>query len=305
MQFAAVQRSIARGWQYVWAQRGWHGAAAGVVASVVLLQLILVTLSGVRIVERSVVERGIVRVDLLESAPDQRVQELYAALRASPGIRDAVYVPRERAFEDERHRDAALAAFLERYEIDNPFPNAFEVTVAERVGYETVRAIVQEDRWRDVIDPSSLEDVIDQEIAVADVMAALAAAHAGVLLLVLLAASVAAILSIHVLHSIAVDRAPSAVMEYRSGASNTLLLMPAMTAGIMILWGALLLGSFLAACVTVAITLLPQSAVVGAFLTQSFLAALLPLVPLALCVEMVGMVLLAWCVGRIGTMFRF
>lgn len=302
-QFVAVRRSVARGWRFL---RGSNTGAdiLGVAAAFVSLQLLLVALSGVGTVGAAVLERGAVHVDIVADASDQRVQELYAALVRLPAAGEVTYVPRERVLESERERDADLAAFLERYAIDNPFPDTFEVTLKDRTGYDAVRELARNEAWQDVIDPSSLAGVSAQEAAVGELLEAVGAARMGVLLLAVLAAIVAAFLARNLLARLAALRRPDAHAEFLAGATPGVLAAPAIAAGILALLGALAASSVAAAFLTAAVALFPRSAVVGAFLTQSLFASMLPLAPLVLCAEAAAIGVLAWVVGRAGAAFR-
>lgn len=276
----------------------------GVTAAFIVVQLLLVALSGVRSVESAVLSRGALRVDVVAGVGDQRVQELYATLRALPSVRAVTYVPREQVLARERARDAALASFLEQYGIDNPFADTFEILPEDRGGYDAVRALVRDDRWTDVIDASSLAGISAQEAAVVELLEAIGIVRMGTVLLIILTAVVAGFLAFNLLVRLAALRRPDAQAELFAGASSGILAMPAIVAGMLGLLGALAVASFLAAFLTVVLALFPQSALVGAFLTQSFFATLLPLVPLALGAEVISLGVLAWIVGRAGVAFR-
>ena len=106
--FVAVRRSVARGWGFLRGSSGWRLGAAGVAASLLTVQLLLVAYAGLGSMRDAVLAHGAVQLDILPGTLDQRVQELNVELQNMPSVREVRYVPREQVFADERSRDASL-----------------------------------------------------------------------------------------------------------------------------------------------------------------------------------------------------
>lgn len=121
-----------------------------------LVQLFLVLLVSVQAGVSLLHARSDVRLQIDADATEESIQEFYVAVRALPEIVDVRYVNREQAYEQEKVRDPGLVAFLEKYGLENPFPNTFAVTLASLDGYGQLASLVALPQWAGVVEPSSL-----------------------------------------------------------------------------------------------------------------------------------------------------
>ncbi len=302
--FIAFRRSVARGWGFLVHAGGWKLDAFGVALALLLVQLLLIALSGVRTVALTALERGAVHLDVVDGTSDQKVQELYAALNAMPSVRDVRYVTREQVFVEESARDPSLVDFLARYGMENPFSDALVVTPTDAGSYADLRAFAQLEQYRDVIDTAALSDIGTQQTSTAELLEAVDTARTGVELLVLLAIIVTGVLAFNLLVRLAAARRPHAKAEKLAGATAGILAFPAVTAGVIALLGALAASFMFSAIVIVTLALLPLSAAVAAWVGEAFLIGLLPSVPAVILAEGVALVGLSWVVGRAGSSFR-
>ncbi len=302
--FVAIRRSPGRGWQFLRRDATWRLDMVGVAASLLLLQLLLLTLVGTRVAGGYVLDQGAVHIDVQAGVSEQRVQELYAELRAVPVVRDVTYVPREQVFAEEKERDASLADFMERYGIENPFSDTFVVTLQNQSGYEVLRSIVQAETWQDVIDASSLSDISAQDAGTGELIAIVEAVHSGAILIAILAAAVSLILSLTMLLRIARVRENEVRAEQLAGASPGLTADPTATAGMIALLGALVVATASAYGVIVSFAHFSQSAAMEGFLTKEFLIELMPFLAFCLLIEGVAILAMSLIVARSASAFR-
>jgi len=122
---------------------------------------------------------------MLPGAGAADVQELYAAIQGQPDVARVEYVPKQKAYDEERQRDTAMADFIDRFGLANPFPDAFRIQPRSAAGYEEVLRLVSGERWRGVIDPLSLSRSTAQEGVTVELLRFLSVAHAAALLLLL------------------------------------------------------------------------------------------------------------------------
>src|SRR3989344_906073 len=109
----SVRRGIDRGLNLFWRERKWGTTFTMLLCIMVLLQLLIIcllSLEGVRALLRS--QSGI-HLEVIKTAQDQDIQELNGALKALPYVDGVSYIPREKAYENEKMRDRALIESLE------------------------------------------------------------------------------------------------------------------------------------------------------------------------------------------------
>lgn len=295
----AVRRSIARAWGFLKQASGWRLGALGVVASLLTVQILFVTLVGVRTTHDAILSHGAVHLDVMPGTLDQRVQQLLVDLRAIQSVQDVRYVPREQAFLEEQSRDASLSEFLEQYGLANPFPDAFVVVPANADAYADLRTFVEASDSG--IDAVALSDIAAREASVGQLLAAADTARMGVRLLLFLTAIGAGILSFNLLVHLAVQRRPNVVVESLAGAPQAVLSAPVVMAGILVLLGSLLVATLLTAVAVAVLVAMPSSATIGGWLLRSVLTEWSATLPMVLSFEAAIMVLMAWIVGRGGS----
>jgi cell division protein FtsX len=157
------QRSVRRGVLAAWRNDRKSRTLLLLAGVLTLLQLLTATLVGAQAVHGMLLARSALYLEVLPTADDQDIQELYAALRMLPFVRRVEFVPSEKAFERERERTPDLVAFLERYDVNNPFPDSFSVTLASLSDYDSFAAFISQETWADAVDPSFLSSVTGQE----------------------------------------------------------------------------------------------------------------------------------------------
>lgn len=294
---AAMQRGIGRGWRHLLHTKGWRMNAAGVAASFLLLQLLLIALPCMWHLSQTVLERSAVRVDIVAGTSDQNVQELYAALQRIPAASSVTLMPKEQVLLEEQERDPSLAEFLASTGIENPFSDTFVVQLQDSDGYEDLRAFVQDAQWQDVIDPITLSDITAQEAAASNMLEAVEIAHVGTAFLAIVAVIVALILSAS--FTIGLGRACAAVRRIArlGGASAEVEAMPVFAAAATALLGAVVVASILAAACVAVLPLLSGSDALSSFLSQAVLGAV-PVLIVFLFLEVVVLSGTAWVVAR-------
>lgn len=164
---APTSTLIRNGWSQAVASlkhgRGWSGTLAAFSVTLLLLQCLLLFAFSVRGINQILLERAGLHLEVLSSARDQEIQEFYAVLKDHPSVLHVDYVPKEKAYEQEKLADPELVSFLEQYKLANPFPDSFLVTLRSADDYAALIATVQQEKYRTVLDPSFLTSVSDQE----------------------------------------------------------------------------------------------------------------------------------------------
>lgn len=122
-----------------------------------------VSLQAASAFRRSLAEQARVVVELQPSAGDSDVQEFYAGVQAVTGVAGAELVSKEQALTRQREAYPDLAAFLDRYQLQNPFADAFVIRLRSAGGFAALRTFVEEDRWAALLDRSTPAALAEQQ----------------------------------------------------------------------------------------------------------------------------------------------
>lgn len=109
-------------------------------------------------------------LDVLASAQDQDIQELYATLQSLPSVQYVDFIPKEKAYEQQKISNPDIAAFFDEYKLGNPLPDSFVVALRNADDYPGFIAQMQGEEYRKVLEPSSLAMVSGQEGDLRDVL---------------------------------------------------------------------------------------------------------------------------------------
>jgi len=283
--------------------KGWGTTCAAFVALFVLLQCLLLFAFSVRGINRLLLERAGLHLEVLPSARDQDIQELYGSLQALPSVEHVEYVPKEKAYEQERLSDPELVAFLEQYKLSNPFPDSFIVTLSGIDQYASFLTFIQQEKYRAILDPSFLTAVSNQQrdlhgiLQLTSAFQAIAFAFAGLAAVVLFM-----MMAEYVSRSLAA-RGGEFFLQDVLGAPRLSLSSVLASEMVILTLVALLLATLLTAAAVVLLPLLVSSmgsddvfiqlqTAVAPFLTFAL--------PLTIVAEITALPLLAWVTASVG-----
>lgn len=158
-----VRRGLLRGILTLRREGQWAtalGALFGVLLLVQILGLLLLGLQGMQTILR---HRTDLRLELRDTASDRSIQEFYSALTAEPFVEQALLVTKEKAYEKMRTTEPDLIAFLEEFHLENPFADTIAVTLKNLDDYRTFAGFVENERWQEIVNPTFLTEVTNQE----------------------------------------------------------------------------------------------------------------------------------------------
>ncbi|PIQ76836.1 hypothetical protein COU78_00860 [Candidatus Peregrinibacteria bacterium CG10_big_fil_rev_8_21_14_0_10_49_24] len=184
-------RGIRRGITTLLREREWGTSLGALFGVFVLVQLLLVILVGAQGVQLLLKERTDLRLEVRQRAPAQDVQEFFSFLQQQEYVQDAAFITKEQAYERARVHDPELIAFVEEFGMGNPFPDTVSVTLRSLDDYPVFRSFIEQPEWKNVMNPSFLSEVTDQEKQVYEL---LRFTHAGKALTAIILAVVGAIL---------------------------------------------------------------------------------------------------------------
>lgn len=303
----SLRRGLRRGVQQITRERGWAATLLLLAGIMTLTQLFLVFLLGVNGTGRLLTARAGIQLEVLPTARESDIQELYADLRAQPMVRDVAFVTGQEAYERQKARDPDLIAFLEEYKLDNPFPDTFSVTLRSLDDYEEFAALVQNDSWRSVVNPSFLSSATSSEREVRSLLQVTEGLRTLSVVLIVVSVIVLFFVVFEWVSRNAARREQELLLEHLLGAPALAVLLPfASEMAILLIAGTLIGTAVVAAFLTLLPVFMPAFALEAPFrmLQAELLPLLLAVFPLLLLAEIVAMPLLALAGTALGVRRR-
>lgn len=165
-----IRRGFKRGLLLLQREPTWGTTLTLLSVALVLVQLLMVMLLSVYGVNRLLSSQAALRLEAIASASDQDIQTFFAAVHANKDVESVSFVTKEQAYEEQRRRDPELAAFLDQYHLDNPFPDTFVITLTSLDSYDSFRTFIEQDQWQSVVNSSFLSNVNTQERQIRDLL---------------------------------------------------------------------------------------------------------------------------------------
>ncbi len=297
-----VKRGCLRGLKNVVREDGWAGSVGSLFGVLLLGQVLLLLVFSAHVGVQFLREQTDLRLEILDSASDDRIQDLVQNVRALPYVEDVVYVTREQAYQRQQERDPQLIAFLEKFGITNPFPETLGVRLKSIADYGRFIVFLQQPVFAQTVDPKFLSQTTDQEQRLHQLVQVISSARVFLSLVVALFLVVLLFIIIELVRRRAMLRRDEIFVEQLVGAPPLFTILP-FAVEITLLLGVALVFSmiFAAACIAVAPMVVPALAAGGAFAAwgQGIVAALLQWLPLTLLGEFLLIPLLA----VVGTLF--
>lgn len=227
-----AQRNIWRGVANVW--RDTHRALTltTLIGSCLLIQLLVIFSLVAFGTQAAFSARANVRLEFTEAATSQEMVEFRAELDSLDSVSEAVYIPKEKAYEQMRLYDPELIETVEGLSLGNPFPNSVSVTPLSLSAYQDIRQLIDEDPWQSLLDPAALTHVIQVEQSVADLQTMVSSISALITLFVeltigILLCTITTILALRFRR-----RGPQISMQYLLGAHASNIALPLISEGL-------------------------------------------------------------------------
>lgn len=272
-------------------------------AFMVLTQLFIVCLLGVQSAGRLLTARAGIQLEVLPGATEQQIQSLYGVLKAHPSVRSVVYIPKEKAYERQKARDPELVSFLEEYNLENPFPDSFAVTLTSLDSFDTFVAAVQKPEWKNVISASFLSSASNGERDIRSLLEVTGGLHALSIFFIVIAFALLFFVILEWVSRATVNRGHELLLEHLLGAPPAAVVLPFATEMTLLLLAGAVLGTLIVGALIVLLpVIMPALAFEAAF--RQFQTELRPMLltflPLFLLLEVLVMPALAYAGTVIG-----
>ncbi|MCA9370534.1 MAG: permease-like cell division protein FtsX [Candidatus Peregrinibacteria bacterium] len=294
-----IKRGIERGFSTLIREKQWLtalGALIGVFILVQMLALVLVGLEGMQMMLRN---RTDLRLEIQAGASDSDMQEFYSTLGQQSFVRNTVYITKEKAYEQTRQRDPDLIAFLEEFHIQNPFNDTIGVSLNTLDDYTLFASFVQQERWNQIINPSFLSEITDQEKQVYALMSVTRAGRSMTMAILMIAGTALIFITTELIRRRSLGRADEVMVERLVGASPLGIALPFITEASILLFISMLISAVLMIILIMLMpTFIPALQANGALgsLTTEIQPILLAVAPTVVIAEIVA----APCIATIG-----
>jgi cell division protein FtsX len=299
----SLRRGLRRSTQQIFRERTWGATLLLLTGIMVLVQIFLVFLLSVNGTGKLLVARSGIQVEVLPTARDQDIQELYAELNAHPAVQEVVYITGEEAYQTQRARDPELISFLEEYNLENPFPDTFSVTLKSLDSYDEFAAEVQSDQWRNVIDPSFLSSGSTKQQQIRTLLEVTGGLRTLSVVFIIVAIIALFFVILEWVSRTAARRNQELLLEHLLGASSLAVVMPFVCEMAILLIGATIIATALCGAFLALLPIfMPAFALEASFrmLQSEMMPLLLYVFPWLLLIELIAIPVLSFAGTVIG-----
>ncbi len=171
-------------------------------------------------------EQTDIRLEVLSGASEQQIVDLTVQLKSQQFIEDVTFITKEQAYERQKTRDPELIEFLDRFQIQNPFPDTIGVRLRHLEDYASLVAFLRQPVFASIVDPNFLSQTTDQEQQIERLMAATIAARSFLLVAIAVIAIVLLFVLIELVRRRAVLKSEEIFVQQLVGATPLAILLP-------------------------------------------------------------------------------
>ncbi|OIO54730.1 hypothetical protein AUJ46_02365 [Candidatus Peregrinibacteria bacterium CG1_02_54_53] len=291
-----LRRSLRRALSTLWREGEWRMSFGSLLGICTLFQFLLLGLLAAAAVQSLLLSHSDLKLEIRAGAPRGEVQQLLSAILELPYVERGIFITREQALAQIKTQDPSLAAFFEKFQVDNPFPDTIGVTLKSLGNYPTFSAFLSDARWQQLVDPALLSTITHQEERVHELLRVASGGQNLAVILLLLACAILLFTIIEFTRRSALSRSEEVRVELLVGADGFTITLPFIWEAAILLWGSIAVSAvLLTAFLFILPTLVPALSSGGA-LSPLFTAAT-PIVavtlPLTIALEMLCAPLLA------------
>lgn len=158
-----MKRGIGRGIRSAMREEGWGASVASLFGVLFLGQVLVLLVYGVHGGLTLLREQTDIRLEIVDGASQTQVQDLVQNIRTQEYVEDIVYITKQEAYERQKKREPQLIAFLQKFGIENPYPETLGVRLKSLDDYPTFLSFLQQPSFAKVVNPTFLSQTTDQE----------------------------------------------------------------------------------------------------------------------------------------------
>lgn len=296
MHLTVLRLSFRRALVNLWREGGWRTSFGSLLGICMLFQFLLLGMLAAAAMQSLLLTNSDLKLEIRSASSRGEVQQFLSTVLELPYVERAVYITREQALARIKTQDPSLAAFFEKFQVDNPFPDTISVMLTSLADYPAFSAFLSDARWQAIVDPSLLSTITHQEERVHELLRVANGGRNLAAILLLLACGVLLSTVIELTRRNALNRSKEVQVERLMGADFSLLVLPFIWEAALLLWGSIVVSSLVLWLFLLILPTLVPALSSGGVLASLFTAArpiLASGLPLALALEMLFAPLLA------------
>lgn len=299
MHSPVLRRSLRRALLTLWREGEWRASFGSLLGICTLFQFLLLGLLGAGAVESLLLLHSDVKLEIRPEANRGEVQQFFSNLQQLPYVERAVYITREQALARIKVEDPTLAAFFEKFGVDNPFPDTIGVTLRSLSDYPVFSTFLLDPRWQQIVDPALLSNITHQEERVHELLRVANGGRNLAAILLLLACGILLSTIVEFTRRNALGRSEEVLVERLVGSDGFALALPFIWEAAILLWGSILVSAaVLMVFLVILPTLVPALSAGGAL--AALAVAAVPIFSVALPTALILELLCAPLLAGIG-----
>ncbi|MFA6259524.1 MAG: permease-like cell division protein FtsX [Candidatus Peribacteraceae bacterium] len=219
-------RSVQRGAVNFAREKGWFAALGALCGVLVLAQLLVLLIFGMQATKTVLESRVDLRLELLEQADNQDVQVFLSTLGQQPFVSSISYITKEQAYAQMQAHDPTLIAFIEEFDLTNPFPETVAIVLRSIADYRTLSEFLAEPQWGNIVDPTFLSETTNQEAYLYELLDLTATGYTMAFVFLLITGGIILFVTVELVRSRVMQRADEILIEHLSGAFPMAILIP-------------------------------------------------------------------------------
>jgi len=297
-----IRRSIGRGARNVFREQNWFTSFGALFGVLLMLQMLLFSIAGSQTLAEILQTRTDIKVEVIAGASDQETQEFFTQVQNLSIVEQAVYITKEQALESARTNDPALIEFLDKYNMDNPFPDTVGVTLHKFEGVKELAAFIQQERWSKVVNPARLTELAEQEGQITELLTIISTGQTLAYLILIVAIVVLIFVVTELIRQRIAVRRDEVFIENLVGADPSTVTLPFIVEATIMLWVAATLSLAVVILILYAMPMFSQAfhGDLAQILNQPFALYLKKFIPTIVLAEGLGAPVMAWIGAWLG-----
>ncbi|MDO8469049.1 MAG: permease-like cell division protein FtsX [Candidatus Peribacter sp.] len=299
MHLIVLRRSFRRALLSLWREGGWRTSFGSLLGICTLFQFLLLGLLAAAAMRSLLLSNSDLKLEIRPEASRGEVQQFLSTLQQLPYMERAVYITREQALARIKTEDPSLAAFFEKFGVNNPFPDTIGVTLKSLADYPAFSTFLSDARWQQLVDPALLSTITHQEERVHELLRVANGGQNLASLLLLLACAILLSTVVEFTRRSALGRSAEVLVERLMGTDSATLVLPFVWEATLLLWGSIVMSAIVLGLFLLILPTLVPALSSGGALAPLFMAAV-PIVSFALPLSLVLELLCAPLLSMVG-----
>ncbi|MBU1123373.1 permease-like cell division protein FtsX [Patescibacteria group bacterium] len=238
-----IRRSSVRGMKNVMREQRWFASFGVLFGVLLMMQILLFSLIGAQTMKHMLQSRTALSIEIRSETGEQQRHEFFAGIQQLPFVENAVYITKEQTFEDARSTDPDLIAFLEKYELTNPFLDTIGITLGSLDNFSALKIFLNDEKWRHTVNPAHISKINDQEAQLNELLSIISTGRSISIIIIFISIAVLILIITELVRRRASDRSEEIFVEQMAGANPYAIILPFASEATFLLWAAIVVST--------------------------------------------------------------